>query len=96
MRAQLRLYKVKPGQMERFLSAWEHGAVPVREVFGFKVLAAWRSEDDAEFGWVVGYEGDGQFEAAEKAYYDSAERAAIQDDPAQYLDGVETKMVEAV
>lgn len=96
MRAQFRLYKVKPGQMPQFLSAWEHGAVPMRELFGFKVLAAWRSEDDAEFGWVVAYEGEGHFESAEKAYYASAERAAITDDPAQYLDHVEIRMVETV
>lgn len=96
MRAQLRRYKVKPGEMSAFLSAWEHGVVPVRELYGFSVLAAWRSEDDAEFGWLVGYRGEGHFEAAEKAYYDSPERAAMPDDPVQYLDGVETLMVDTV
>lgn len=96
MRAQLRRYQVKPGQMTDFLEAWETGVVPVRELFGFTVLAAWRSEDEAEFGWVVGYRGDGQFETAEKAYYASPERAAMPVDPAQFLDKVETWMVETV
>ena len=96
MRAQLRRYQVKPGQMEAFVSAWEHGVVPVRELFGFTVLAAWRSEDDAEFGWLVAYRGEGHFETAEQAYYDSAERASMPDDPLQYLDKVETLMVDTV
>ncbi|HEV7887217.1 MAG TPA: NIPSNAP family protein [Acidimicrobiales bacterium] len=96
MRGQLRRYKIKPGQMEQFISAWRNGAVPVREQYGFAVLASWRLDDDAEFGWLVGYQGDGEFESAEKAYYSSPERAAITDDPAQYLDGAETWMVNTL
>jgi hypothetical protein len=96
MRAQLRRYTVKAGQMDDFLNAWEHGVVPVRELYGFTVLAAWRSEDDTQFGWVVGYRGEGQFETAEKAYYGSPERASLPDDVAQYLTEVDTTMVETV
>lgn len=96
MRAQLRRYQVKPGEMPAFLSAWREGAVPVRALYGFTVLASWRSDDDREFGWLVAYTGDGAFEDAEKAYYASSERAAMADDPAQYLDHVDTLMVETV
>jgi hypothetical protein len=96
MRAQLRRYQVKPGQMTAFIESWETGVVPVRELFGFKVLAAWRSDDDAEFGWLVGYAGDGHFEAAEKAYYASPERAGMPVEPLQFLDKVDTWMVESL
>lgn len=96
VRAQFRQYQVKPGQMEAFLAAWEHHALPVRQLYGFRVLAAWRSEDDAEFGWLVAYEGPGDFESAESAYYSSPERAAMPDDPGRYLDGVHTRMVTPV
>lgn len=96
MRAQLRRYQVKPGQMDAFLSAWRDHAVPVRTQYGFEVLASWRSEDDSQFGWLVAYTGEGVFEDAEKAYYGSAERAAMADDPANYLDKVETLMVDTV
>lgn len=96
MRAQLRRYQVKPGQMAAFLNAWRHNAVPVRALYGFKVLASWQSEDGAEFGWLITYTGEGGFEDAEKAYYASPERAAMSDDPANYLDKVETLMVETV
>jgi hypothetical protein len=87
---------VKPNQMERFIAAWERGVVPVRELYGFRVLAAWRSEDDAEFGWLVAYDGEGHFETAERLYYDSPERAALDEDPVQYLAKVETWMVATV
>jgi len=93
VRAQLRLYKVKPGQMEALVVAWRDHAVPVRQLYGFRVLAAWRSKDDAEFGWLVAYEGDGSFEDAEKAYYASPERAAMAQDPAAHLDAATTSMV---
>lgn len=96
MRAQLRRYQVKPGQMDAFVEAWRHNAVPVRALYGFEVLASWRSEGGAEFGWLVAYTGEGSFEDAEKAYYSSPERAAMADDPARYLDNVETLMVETV
>lgn len=95
-RAQLRRYQVKPGQMEAFINAWRHNAVPVRALYGFEVLASWASEDEAEFGWVVSYTGEGAFEDAEKAYYASPERAAMSEDPASYLDKVETRMIEPV
>ncbi|MDQ1439090.1 MAG: hypothetical protein QOK43_2719 [Acidimicrobiaceae bacterium] len=95
MLAQLRRYQVKPGQMAAFLAAWRNGAAPVRGQFGFRVLAAWQSDDEAEFGWLIAYEGDGDFESAERAYYASPERAAMVD-PVQYLDKVETWMVHTV
>lgn len=82
--------------MDQFISAWRDNAVRVRGLYGFRVLASWRSEDDAEFGWIISHEGDGSFEDAEKAYYSSPERAAMPDDPAHYLDKVETWMVETV
>lgn len=93
MRAQLRLYKVKPGEMAAFLAAWENHAVPVRQLYGFRVLAAWRSEDESSFGWLVTHDGAGDFETAEQAYYSSPERAAMADDPAVYLESVATQMV---
>lgn len=95
MRAQLRRYQVKPGHMEDFVDLFEHHLLPVRELYGFTLLVAWRSEDDAEFGWVAGYRGDGHFESADKAYYDSPERAALPD-PMQHLDDVDTRMVETL
>lgn len=95
MRAQLRLYDVKPGEMAAFLNAFESYVVPVRRQFGFRVLATWRAEDDMSFGWLVAYEGEGAFEEANDRYYESPERAGIPDDPAQYLSAVSTRMVEA-
>lgn len=96
MRAQLRRYQVKPGEMEQFVEVWKQGVVPARERYGFRVVAAWRSDDDAEFGWLVAYDGDDSFEAAERAYYESPERAAMPVDPLAFLDHVDTRMVDTL
>ncbi len=63
--------------------------VPLRERHGFTIVGGWVVEDevgdDDEFVWVIGYEGPLTFEAAEAAYYASAERSALSPDPARLI-----------
>lgn len=88
---QLRRYEIKPGEMDDFLAAWR-GAVPVRRQHGFEVVFACADRQANEFTWVVRHDGD--FDAAEKAYYASPERAALPVDPAVHLDAAHVAMVE--
>jgi hypothetical protein len=94
MRYQLRSYTVLPGRMEAFLEVWRNGVVPLRERFGFQVVAAWLGADDDRFVWVVAHDDD--FEAAERAYYAAPERAALDPDPGQLLAHAETTFVRSV
>jgi heme-degrading monooxygenase HmoA len=96
MQAQFRRYQVKPGQMDAFVELWRDHVVPARQAYGFEVVSAWRSEDDAEFGWVVAFKGEGDFQTADRAYYSSSERAALPQDPISFLDQVETRMVDTL
>ena len=93
MRYQLRSYTVLPGRMEAFLEVWRSGVVPLRERFGFEVVAAWLAEDADRFVWVVAHE---DFEAAERAYYAAPERAALDPDPRGLLAHAETTFVRSV
>jgi antibiotic biosynthesis monooxygenase (ABM) superfamily enzyme len=91
MEYQLRMYRAKPGSLDAFVEEWERVVVPLRRAMGFEVTGAWRGQDGESFVWVVGFDGD--FAAADAAYYGSPERAALDPDPARHLAGVETRML---
>jgi hypothetical protein len=94
MTFQLRMYRVKPGAMDALLEEWREGVLPARRKHGFSVLGPWIARDEDRFVWIVGHDGD--FEVAEKAYYDSPERAALDPPPTRHLDEITTWMLESV
>ena len=88
MRFQLRLYTVAGGAMEAFVDEWYAGVRPLRLAQGFSVGGRWGGADGRTFTWLLGHDGD--FEAADEAYYASDERRALDPDPARHLDDVKT------
>ena len=89
-RWQLRMYRVKPGELDRWVDEWHATVKPLREAMGFDVLGPWVGEDDL-FVWLIGREG---FEEADAAYYASSERAALDPDPARLLEHVQTFLLD--
>jgi hypothetical protein len=87
---QLRRYEIKPGAMPSFLDA-VRAAFPVREQYGFTVEFALVDEERNQFIWAVSHDGD--FAAAEVAYYESPERAALPTNPADFIDVMHLGMV---
>jgi hypothetical protein len=69
---QLRRYAVEPGRMDDF-TAWWPSIVGPREKYGFRVVFAYADDENDQFVWAV--EHDGDFDAAEKEYLASPERA---------------------
>ncbi len=90
MRYQLRDYQVRPGEMDAWLAEWAASIRPLREKFGFQIIGAWRVEAEERFVWILGYEGEGTFEEADRQYYESRDRRALEPDPARHL--AETRM----
>jgi hypothetical protein len=86
MQYQLRRNRIRPGHLEEFLDAWLAGVVPLRRRFGFTFGGAWIVEGTGEFVWILGYDGADGFDAADERYYASAERAALDPDPAQWFE----------
>jgi hypothetical protein len=89
---QLRRYEIKPGEMEAFLDA-VRAAFLIREQYGFRVAFALVDEERNEFTWAVTHDGD--FAAAEVAYYESPERAALPVNPADHIAVMHVGMVKA-
>jgi hypothetical protein len=87
---QLRRYEIKPGEMEQFLAA-VRAAFVVREQYGFGVEFALVDDERNEFVWAVSHDGD--FPAAEAAYYASPERAALPVNPADHIEVMHLGMV---
>ena len=87
---QLRRYEINAGEMEQFLAAWR-GIVPIRESFGFRVEFAFVDPEQNQFVWAITHDGD--FAAAEAAYYASPERANVALNPADHIAAMHLSMV---
>jgi hypothetical protein len=93
---QLRRFRIRAGSMDTFLDAWLRGVYPLRRKFGFTFAGAWVVEGTDEFVWIIGYDGPDGFSAADKRYYESAERHQMSPDPAQYIETPVNQMMRSI
>jgi hypothetical protein len=49
----------------------------LREQLGFTVVGAWTIEEENRFVWILSWNGAGSLHDADRAYYESPERAAL-------------------
>jgi ribosomal protein L11 methylase PrmA len=91
MQFQLRMYRVKPGEMDDWISEWREFVLPLRCAQGFAVVGPWVRRAEDLFVWLVGHE---DLAAANDAYYASPERRSMDPDPARHLRQTETWIVE--
>ncbi len=96
MTSQLRIYRIKPGEMDGFVALWRDHIVAARAAYGFRVDGAWVTQDGAEFAWVVSHDGPEGFQAADEAYYASPERAALPRNPSEVIESHELRLMEPV
>jgi hypothetical protein len=80
--------------MDEFVGEWRDHVVPLREHFGFRVDGAWTIPETNSFVWVISHDGD--FEEADRAYFASDERKAIDPDPARHFEEVDTRFMRPV
>ena len=81
----LRIYTIRPGELDDWVDEWRTHVLPLRRRLGFEVLGAWVSNRECTFTWLLGYDGPDGIEAANAAYYESPERAALDPDPARHI-----------
>lgn len=96
MTSQLRMYKIKDGELDAFIEEWRAKIVPVRKAFGFKVEGAWCNREENEFIWIISYDGPEGFEAREAAYFASPERNAVSPNPARHHTRADTRLMTPV
>lgn len=74
--------------MADWLDEWHEHVRRLRLAHGFTIAGPWVGDDGETFVWILGHDDD--FEAADAAYYDSAERRALEPDPARHLADTKT------
>lgn len=89
MDVRLRIYTIKPGGLEQWVTEWREEVYPLRERYGFRVLGAWTIPEDDRFVWILAYDGPESWESANDAYYASPERTAVDPDPARHVAATE-------
>jgi len=92
---QLRMYQVTSGRMDEFLSIFPQ-VVEARRAVGFDVIGAWTVPEENRFVWIISTDAPGGIEERSKAYYASAQRRAIEPEPARLFDVIETKIMKPV
>lgn len=91
---QLRMYTVKPGEMDAWCEEWGEHILPLRLQRGFRVVGPWVIDETNRFVWVL--EHDGDFEVAESRYYDSPERKGLNPNPTRHLEKTESWMLRDI
>lgn len=91
---QLRIYEIEPGQVEAWIDEWREHVAPLRRRLGFRVLGPWL--DGTTFVWMLGYEGEDGFAAADSRYYSSTERRSVEPDPARHILSSQNRMLREV
>ncbi|HEX5452093.1 MAG TPA: NIPSNAP family protein [Candidatus Limnocylindrales bacterium] len=95
--AQLRIYRMEPGQLETFAREWREQIVPLRLKFGFTVVGGWTIREQDTFVWVVGHEdGAEAFAEADRAYRASPERSAMSPNPSRLILEQDVREMDAV
>ena len=95
MPTQLRVYRIRHGQLAQFVREWREQIAPLRERHGFVVEHAWASEQESAFVWALRFDGE-DWDSADRAYYDSAERRAMDPDPARLIESPDAFFVRPV
>ena len=86
MATQLRDYRIRAGELDRFVEEWRNGVAPLRRAAGFEIAGAWTIPDEDRFLWLLAHPGGWDaFAEADATYYASPQRAALDPDPARLI-----------
>ncbi|GAC1653222.1 MAG: hypothetical protein NVS9B1_02030 [Candidatus Dormibacteraceae bacterium] len=85
MPKQLRIYTVKPGEMEDWCREWKAKIVPLRARHDFRIEGPWVIDAHDQFVWMMEYTGEDGWDVADARYYDSQERKDIAPEPMRHL-----------
>ena len=90
---ELRIYRVRAGELDEWVDEWRAHVLPLRRAHGFEVVGPWVVRDESRFVWIIGHD---DFAAANDAYYESPARRALDPDPARHLAETSAWLMEAL
>ena len=68
MEYQVRITRIQQGMLDTFIEEWTATVARLRRRRGFTLAGAWAIDETSDFIWVLGYDGDEGFAAADAAY----------------------------
>jgi tetratricopeptide (TPR) repeat protein len=84
---ELRDYRIRAGELDRFVAEWRRGILPIRRGLGFRVPVAWTAPATGSFLWLLSMDGDeAAFDTADVAYHASPDREALDPDPGRLIE----------
>lgn len=93
--SQLRIYKIKAGQMENWLSFFHEKVVPLHKKFGIPAHVGWVNAADSEFIWVRDFAEGEPIEEQEKRYVNWDERLrVIGNESKSFVESIVVRVVE--
>ena len=97
MTTELRDYLIAKGHLDDFVKAWRDGVLPLRERLGFRVEGAWTIPSERRFVWILSHDApEHEWDAVNDAYCGTPERAALDPDPAQWIEETRHTRIEGV
>lgn len=91
MASQLRIYDIRPGDMDEFARKVAEDIFPVRRAHGFTIDGPWQT-DENQYVWIVHHDGD--FDEAVEGYVNDPARKDLAWDPMDYITNVDIRMME--
>lgn len=92
---QLRIYDIRPDRLDDWVEKFHQRIVPLRRELGFDIEGSWVDRKRSQHIWIISHDGDSSFEDANAAYWASPKRLEIDVNPADFLTGEETRVVES-
>lgn len=78
MAAQIRIYTINRGEMDKFLEHFQKDVMALHEQIGWPIVATWVNRPQNEFIWIRTYEDAADLEAKSKAFMAKREELGIQ------------------
>ncbi len=78
MLAQIRIYTINNGDMDKFLKQFEEEVIPLHETARWPVVSTWINRPQNEFIWIRTHSDAADLEAKTKAFQDARAAANIQ------------------
>ena len=82
--------------MDAWIAEWAAHIAPLRQRHGFEIAGAWTIAESNRFVWVLSYGGSKSWEESDADYYASAERGALDPDPARHIISTEQWLMSGV
>ena len=92
MPTEVRIYTIKPGRLDDFVSIFTDEIMPTSAKFGVRVHAAWRNDEANELVWVRSYDDAETL----SAYSNSPERAVYAERSHECLESTQVRTVESI